>query len=232
VNNLPLAQAQAQIRQAGLTYTIQQQSSATVQKGYVIDTNPTNGAAASPTTPVTIFVSAGQAKVTVPDVTGKQVNDAQTQLQKLGLVVNQQQDPNSTAPQGTVDKQDPAGNSVVAPGSTVTLYVSGGGVTVKSVIGEQYLQAQQDLENQGFQVNPQAQSAPSNQPVQPGVVWSQNPAPNSSKPRGTTITILYQPQATATPTPTPTTPTSTPTNTGTATATATPTPTDTNTTRT
>jgi eukaryotic-like serine/threonine-protein kinase len=228
VNNLPLAQAEAQIRQAGLTYTIQQQSSATVQKGLVIDTNPTNGAAASPTTPVTIFVSAGQAKVTVPDVTGKQVNDAQTQLQKLGLVVNQQQDPNSTAPQGTVDKQDPAGNSVVAPGSTVTLYVSGGGVTVKSVIGEQYLQAQQDLENQGFQVNPQAQSAPSNQPVQPGVVWSQNPAPNSSKPRGTTITILYQPQATATPTPTPTTPTSTPTNT--ATATATPTPTDTNTT--
>jgi eukaryotic-like serine/threonine-protein kinase len=223
VNNLPLAQAQAQIRQAGLTYTIQQQSSATVQKGYVIDTNPTNGAAASPTTPVTIFVSAGEAKVTVPDVTGKQANDATAQLRKLGLTVNPQQDPNSTAPQGTVDKQDPAGNSVVAPGSTVTIYVSGGGVTVKSVIGEQYLQAQQDLQNQGFQVNPQAQAAPSNQPVQPGVVWNQSPAPNSSKPRGTTITIFYQPQATATPTPSATTPTSTPTNTATATATPTPT---------
>jgi eukaryotic-like serine/threonine-protein kinase len=188
----------------------------------VIDTNPTNGAAASPTTPVTIFVSAGEAKVTVPDVTGKQVNDATAQLKKLGLAVNPQQDPNSTAPQGTVDKQDPPGNSVVAPGSTVTIYVSGGGITVKSVIGEQYLQAQQDLQNQGFQVNPQAQAAPSNQPVQPGVVWSQSPAPNSSKPRGTTITIFYQPQPTQTPTQAPTTPTSTPTSTPTVTATPTP----------
>jgi eukaryotic-like serine/threonine-protein kinase len=226
VNTLPLAQAEAQIRQAGLTYTVQRQSSATVQKGYVIDTNPTNGAAASPTTPVTIFVSAGEAKVTVPDVTGKQSNDATTQLQKLGLVVNPQQDPNSTAPQGTVDRQDPPGNTSVAPGSTVTIYVSGGGVTVKSVIGEQYLQAQQDLQNQGFQVNAQAQAAPSNQPVQPGVVWSQSPAPNSEKPRGTTITILYQPQASPTPTPSTTTPTSTPTSTPPPTSTpTTPTPT-------
>jgi eukaryotic-like serine/threonine-protein kinase len=211
VNGQTLTQAEAQIRQAGLTYTVQPKTSATVRKGIVIDTNPGNGLAASPNTPVTIFVSAGESKVTVPSVTGKQASDATTQLQQLGLVVNPQQDPNSTAAKGTVDKQDPPANSSVAPGSTVTIYVSGGGIAVKSVIGEQYLQAQQDLQNQGFQVNAQAQAAPANQPVQPGVVWSENPAPNSEQPRGTTITIFYQPQASPTPTPTTSTPTSTPT---------------------
>jgi serine/threonine-protein kinase len=235
VNGSSLAQAEAQIRQQGLTYTIQQRPSSTVQKGYVIDTNPANGAAASPANPVTILVSAGEAKVTVPKVTGLQASDATTQLKNLGLVASPQQDPNSTAPKGTVDRQDPAPDSVVAPGATVTIYVSGGGIGVKSVIGEQYLQAQQDLQNQGFQVTAQAQAAPSNQPVSPGVVWSQNPAPNTEKPRGTTITIFYQPQAsptptptTTTPTPTPTpttpTPTATPTDTGTATTNPTPTP--------
>jgi serine/threonine-protein kinase len=224
VNGLTLTQAEAQVSQQGLTYTAVPRNS-TLPNNTVIDTVPGNGQSIPAHGNVTILYSAGQAKVSVPDLTGKQANDATTQLTRLGLVPNVQQDPNSTAPKGTVDKQDPAPNSQVAPGSSVTIYVSGGGVTVKSVIGEQYLQAQQDLENLGFQVNAQAQAAPSNQPVQPGVVWSQNPAPNSEQPRGTTITIFYEPQASPTPTPSTTSPTATPTDT----STATPTPTGTGT---
>jgi serine/threonine-protein kinase len=222
VNGLPLAQAESQIRQEGLTYTIQPKSSSTVQKGSVIDTNPSNGAAASVTTPVTIFVSAGAAKVTVPNVVGMQANDATTQLQKLGLVVSPQQDPNSTAPKGSVDKQDPGANSVVAPGATITIYVSGGPVQVPSVIGKNQLDATNILENAGFTVNPQQQQAPASAgPVQPGVVWNQSIAANTPEPRGTSITISYQPQPTPTPTPTTTTPTSTPTSTPTDTSTPT-----------
>jgi serine/threonine-protein kinase len=48
VNGSSLAQAEAQVRQQGLTYTVQPKPSSTVPKGYVIDTNPANGAAASP----------------------------------------------------------------------------------------------------------------------------------------------------------------------------------------
>jgi serine/threonine-protein kinase len=230
VNGLSLQQAEAQIRQEGLTYTVQPKNSSTVQKGYVIDTNPGNGAAASVTTPVTIYVSAGEAKVTVPDVSGKQANDAKTQLEQLGLVVNLQQDPNSTAPQGTVDKQDPPANSVEPPGSTVTIYVSGGPVSVPSVIGKSQLDATNILQSAGFTVKPQQMQAPQSAgPVPPGVVWNQSIQPNTPEPRGTLITIFYQPQATPTPTPTTTTPTSTPTVTTTPTTTpptsASPTPT-------
>jgi serine/threonine-protein kinase len=152
---------------------------------------------------VTIYYSTGVGKVTVPNFTSTQTseNNAVAQLTKLGLNPNIKSDNNSTLPQGTVTKQDPPPNTQVNPGTTVTLFVSGGGTKVPSVIGDtSYLAAEQTLQNSGFQVTAQAQAAPADQPVSPGTVWNETPGGGTLQPAGTKITIFYQPQATPSPT--------------------------------
>jgi eukaryotic-like serine/threonine-protein kinase len=222
VDGESLQTAESQVTQAGLTYKAVGQGSQSVPKNEVITTNPANGSSVPSGSQVTIYYSTGVGKVTVPDFTSSQTseNDAVSQLTKLGLNPTIKSDTSSTLPQGTVAKQSPPGGTQVNPGTTVTLWVSGGGVKVPSVIGDSsYLTAEGTLQNAGFQVVPQAQAAPASQPVNPGEVWSETPGGGTLQPAGTTITIFYEPQATSTPTPS-VTPSSTPS----ATASPTPTP--------
>ena len=98
---------------------------------------------------------------------------------------------------------------------------------------ESYAEATQILQGDGFTVVPSAISDPS-QPISPGVVYNQNPPAGTVKPKGTSVTIFYEPlNATPTATPsgttsgTPTasaTPTTSATPTGTPTSSGTPTP--------
>ena len=81
--------------------------------------DPKGGAVAYGST-VTITVSAGVPQVTVPDVKGQKVSDAQAALQQLGLKVTVQ-----TFITGTrVVQQSIPAQTVVDQGSTITLLVS------------------------------------------------------------------------------------------------------------
>jgi beta-lactam-binding protein with PASTA domain/tRNA A-37 threonylcarbamoyl transferase component Bud32 len=199
------AQAVVAMRQAGLdNYQFVQQSNGSVAKGTVISTNPTNGQnVSSPTTPVTIYVSAGVGKITVPGVVNLSQNAATAQLTKDNLNVNVQPDPTSTAAQGTVTKQNPIAGTQVNPGQTVTIYVSPGGVTVPSVLGESYLTAQQQLQNDHLTVTVTPGTDEANPPADPGDVYQQSVAPNTVVPAGTAITLTYEQAASSTPSATP-----------------------------
>ncbi len=206
-----LQQAEAQITQAGLTYKAVGQNS-NVPKNQVISTSPANGNSTSAGTQVTIYYSAGTGKVNVPNFTSSQTseNSALSQLTSLGLNPSIQADNSSTLPQGTVVRQNPPGGTPVNRGATVTLWVSGGGVKVPSVLGDSnYLNAKQTIENAGFPVTALPRAAPADQPVNPGEVWSESPGGGSLQPSGTPVTIFYQPQPTSSPTPS-TTPSTTP----------------------
>jgi len=223
VDGLPQAQAVDQIKSAGLVPSVVSQNSTTVQKGLVIRTNPPNGNSISKGGTVTVYVSSGAAKIQVPNVTGMQQAAAQQKLASVGLNnVTTQPDAQSTQPQGQVDHMNPAGGTYVDPNTQITLYVSGGGVQVPSVIGDTAVQAQQILNGQGFQVTINVDPAPPGQPVPPGTVWSQNPAGNTAKPSGSTVQIFVEPQPTTSPSPT-ATPTSSPTTSATPTTSPTPT---------
>jgi serine/threonine-protein kinase len=199
------AAAISQMQQAGFTnYHIFLQPNGTVPKGDVISTNPPNGQGVpSPTTQVTINVSAGVGKVSVPGVVNMSTNAATTALDNAHLNVNVQQDPTSTKPQGTVTRQDPIGGTQVAPGKTVTIYVSQGGVTVPSVVSLNYLKATQLLESDGLTVTSTPGSDPNNPPANPGDVYAQSIAANKVVPKGTAITLTYEMAPTQTPSPTP-----------------------------
>jgi eukaryotic-like serine/threonine-protein kinase len=199
VNNEPVATAQGQIKSAHLRSTVIDQASANVNKGLVIKSSPAEGNNVAANTLVTLYVSTGAAPVAVPNVEGKQQSAAETTLQNDGFAVVIQQDTTSTEPAGTVVSQDPIGGTTVAPGSKVTLSVSGA-ASVPNVVGLSQASATTSLQSAGFKVN--VETVAGQNGTAPGNVWQQNPTANSTAAPGSSVTILVQPQlATTTPSP-------------------------------
>jgi serine/threonine-protein kinase len=217
VDNLPVAQAQHDIAAANLRSAVVDQSSSSVAKGLVITSNPAQGNNVASNTLVTLYVSTGAAPVEVPSVVGQPESQAQSTLQAKGFNVSVKSDPTSTQPAGTVLSQNPSGGTA-PPGSTVTITVSGGAVTVPSVIGDSQQTASQILTTAGFAVSVQQGSGPAQ--IVNGTVFSQQPTANSTAAKGSTVTIFVQNGASPSPSPSPSssTPTTPPT-------TSTPTPT-------
>ena len=233
--NVPLvdgesySQAAAQIKAAGLVPVENKEASSSVNAGRVISTNPANGNSVAKNSTVTVNISTGLANIALPNLTGTQASAAESQLKSLGFTnVNPVSDTQSTAASGTVDHMSPAPGNY-PPGQQITLYVSGGGQQVPSVVNQTAAEAQAILKQDGFNVQTNSTPAPANEMVQPGTVYNQNPAANQVEPKGTLIQIFVEPQdATSTATPTDTsTATSTATPTDTSTATSTPTSTST-----
>jgi eukaryotic-like serine/threonine-protein kinase len=189
VNGQPVAQARQEIAAQHLRSTVVDEASNNVQKGLVINSNPAEGNNVAANTLVTLYVSTGAAQVAVPNVVGQQETTAQSELSAKGFQVSAKPDPTSTQPSGTVISQSPSGGTA-PPGSTVTITVSGGAVPVPSVVGDSQQTANQILTTAGFAVNVQQGSGPAQ--YANGTVFSQQPAANSTEPKGTTITIFVQ----------------------------------------
>ena len=202
VNNEPVAVAQQQIAAAHLRSAVVDQASGSVQKGLVISSNPPQGNNVAANTLVTLYVSTGAAPVAVPYVVGQQESTAQSTLESKGFKVSVVPAPNSTQPSGTVISQNPSGGTA-QPNSTVTITVSGGAVSVPSVIGDSQQTANQILTTAGFAVTVQQGTGPAQFPN--GTVFSQQPNANSTAPKGTTVTIFVQNGASQSPSPPPTT---------------------------
>jgi serine/threonine-protein kinase len=216
VNGLPVAKAESQITAAGLKFTVHTKNSSTVAKGIVISTNPPNGNKVAAGTVVTLDVSGGPAKIKVSNVVGMQEAQAQSTLQQQQFNVKAVTDSASTKPQGTVVRQSPQAGTLRLPGTTVTIYVSGGGSAVPNVVGDPAATAQQILQSQGFIVQVNTVAGPAG--ALPGLVFHQSPAAGQNLAPGATVVIFVaaQPSPTpTTPTPTPTTPTPTPSPTST-----------------
>ncbi|HEY6280043.1 MAG TPA: Stk1 family PASTA domain-containing Ser/Thr kinase [Streptosporangiaceae bacterium] len=208
VNGLAVAQAEAQVRHAGLVPKVVTQASTTITKGDVINTNPPNGNKVPAHTVVTLYVSGGPSKIAVPNVVGLSQTAAENKLSSQ-FNVKPVTDSASTKPAGTVVKQDPTGGTKLLPGSTVVIYVSAGGSGVPDVRNNTAATARSILENSGFQVNEVITPGPPGS--LPGLVFNQSPSPGTSAPSGATVTIYVQPSNQ--PTPTPTSPSPTPTST-------------------
>jgi serine/threonine protein kinase/beta-lactam-binding protein with PASTA domain len=209
VDNMKLAQAEQAIKRAGLNYTVKRENSSTVHNGLVISTSPPNGSIVPAGTRVTINVSSGPKKVSVPDLHGMSQTEATSKLQALGLQVVPKTAVNSTAQQGTVVRQRPIGGAEVSPGASVTIWVSGGGVKVQNVEGDPRPTAVQILRGEGLHPVVRVGQGPAG--TLPGIVFSQTPGAGAVVPPGSSVIIYVQAQPSSpTPSPTPTTPSPTP----------------------
>ncbi|MGB6578294.1 MAG: Stk1 family PASTA domain-containing Ser/Thr kinase [Streptosporangiaceae bacterium] len=188
VNGETVAQAQQQIQAQHLRSTVVDQASSSVKQGLVINSNPQQGNNVPANTLVTLFVSKGAAPVAVPNVVGQQEAAAESALQNAGFKAAVKNDPTSSAPLGQVTAQSPS-QGTAAPGSTVTITVSGGAITVPSVVGDSQATANQILTQAGFQVSVQQGSGPAQ--FTNGTVFNQVPG-NGSAAKGSTVTIYVQ----------------------------------------
>src|SRR6266540_484339 len=208
--------AKAKIEDAGLEPKVERAASAEVDKGIVIDQRPDAGTRIQKGDQVTIIVSTGVPKTTVPDVVGmdyegaavvlrvskgKQLvavpnvldqteSSARSELQAAGFEVQAVQAPSDSTPEGFVSAQSPDPGTEAPKGSPVTITVSTGpsSATVPNVVGEQREAAQDDLKNAGFKVK--VETVPVTDPTQDNIVQDQNPDGGSQADRGSTVTIF------------------------------------------
>ena len=130
--------------------------------------------------------------VGVPDLTGKTRAEADDALKLLGLKialpVQTQED--DQAPPNTVISQDPAPNSLVAPGSAVSITLAKPKqVLVPDLTGKTPDEATTTLEDNGLVLSPSTQTLPSDT-IPVGSIVTQDPPANSSVKAGTPVDVV------------------------------------------
>ena len=138
---------------------------------------------------VLVKISKGQEKTTVPNVEGKEKEEAIKMLEDAKLKVEVIEETSKTVKEGYVISQETEPDSEAFAGDTVKIHVSTGTgikqVTVISVIGQDEATAKSNLENLGLKVNVTYKDATSNN----GKVTAQSIDANKTVDEGTTITI-------------------------------------------
>lgn len=153
--------------------------------GNVIAQNYEEGEEVEEGTVVEITVLVEPEEVEVPDVLGEDYETAEALLVDLGFDVDRETQ-SSTEPPNTVLGQDPTDGTMAQPGETVTLTVSEGGVVVvPDVTGSTQNKAEETLEGADLGVSVEYVADGNT----PGVVDSQDIAPESEVEEGTTVTI-------------------------------------------
>jgi serine/threonine-protein kinase len=183
-----------------------------IPAGQIVSQDHQAGATLTAGTPVNYCLSAGATQKKLPDTASLNSNTKQTVEQTLnGAGFNNLQESdqtNSTVPAGNViDLQDGNGKSLagqVEPVTTqITVVVSSGpgNTTVPPVIGQTCAQAQQTVQQAGFQTS--VSNEYSND-VQNGNAIRTEPGGNAQAAKGSPVKIVCSQGASPTPTPTPT----------------------------
>jgi serine/threonine-protein kinase len=159
---------------------------ADARPGYVYEQEPEPGTRLPKDSIVTVLVSSGKPKVTVPSVVGRSRDAAIREL------TNRQLDwsvleVNSARPSGIVTAQNPRPGTVLVAGSSVRINVSKGPkpIAVPSVVGQSYEVAAAQLQAAGFTVG--RVDVESDRPA--GEVVTQDPPGNSTASRGSSVTL-------------------------------------------
>lgn len=181
VSGKPFELAEQDLQQIGLTVVRTDQYDDNLAEGSVVSTEPAAGEAIKRGDTITVQVSKGRAPITVPNVVGKNVNEAKSTLARLGLTVELQKE-EADLPKDQVVTQDPLDGSGAEPGDTVTLTVSSGPplVTVPDVRNLSAEDASKALQAVGLQ--PQVMGG--------GTVRMQDPQPGSQVESGTQVRLL------------------------------------------
>jgi eukaryotic-like serine/threonine-protein kinase len=151
--------------------------------GTVVAQDPNPGADVTRRSVVTLTVSAART-VVVPDVVGQRAAAAVKVLQAKGLQV-QTANVASTKPPGTVLEQSPTAGGQVSRGSTATIRISRGLVTVPATVGQSHDDAVASVRGAGLV--PKVFTVPSSQPK--GTVVAQAPEPGKRVPGKSTVRL-------------------------------------------
>ena len=139
VTDVSLSSAESELTNASFGYTVRyvKARNASERQGFVYRQSPGAASLRPVGTKVTLYAVSGSVFAIVPSVSGDAVSAATVRLINAGFKVSdkQQSELSATVPVGDVIGTSPAAGQRDTPGTTVTLVVSRGSVTVPYVIG-------------------------------------------------------------------------------------------------
>ncbi|WP_371480357.1 Stk1 family PASTA domain-containing Ser/Thr kinase [Kitasatospora sp. NBC_00315] len=162
-----------------------------IQKDQVCTQDPVAGTEVAESGTITVRLSSGPAKATVPGVVGKSKDVATKALQDAGFAnVSTEYKDDDTAPLDQVTAQDPPANSAADPQAPIKLTISQGKskVAVPGVVNQQVAAATQALQDAGFQVD-SSKTVPTTDPTKIGTVAQQTPTANTKAATGSKVTL-------------------------------------------
>ena len=159
--------------------------------GYVIEQSPKAGEPIVEHSTVSIVVSLGIEKVSVPNVIDLDKSSAISKLEKQGFNVDVSESYNFSVAKGLVYHQSPVGDSLAEKNSTITLIVSLGekpseNIAIPNVVGLDRDSAISMLETQNFNIEEVEEFSD----TQIGTVIRQIPSANTLHKKGTSVTIV------------------------------------------
>jgi serine/threonine-protein kinase len=183
-----LAQAQAAAKGLVVKKT-SDKSDLTVAKGLILSQDPAAGGQLEQSGTINVVVSAGA--IRVPDLTGKNLTDAESALTKLNLKLDTappRSEFSATVAAGLVTRSSPAKGQKIAEGAPVSVFVSKGPemVTVLDERSKPEAEAVAALKALGFTVKI---TRAFSETVGAGLVSDQQPFGNQS-PKGDTIAVV------------------------------------------
>ena len=190
------------LKEVGLRLVVDQFVASTdIPANQILVQSPTAGLGARPNSVVTVNVSAGTNTVRVPDVIGDDQAAAIKLLSAspLNFVVTVVLETSDVIEAGRVIRTEPLGDTAVAPGSSVTMYVSSGktGLVAPNVVGKNGAEAASNLTTLGFVVTTNEQPLPAGD-ANNGLVLAQSIPAGTSVVPGSPITITVGRADTAT----------------------------------
>ena len=206
--------ARRKLTDAGFEVQERRVTSDDVRVDRVVSQTPSGNSTAERGQTVTINVSSGPEKASVPEVVGKSEDDARAALERAGFRVTVTKREDDERDPGTVLEQSPAAGASAARGATITIVVAEEPkqVAVPNLVGATQDEATAILSRRGLNIVVEKEAVDS--PDSDGVVQSQSPDPGAKVDRDTSVTItvgVFDPDLNPDPTPTPTqtTPTTT-----------------------
>ena len=171
-------QAERALEAEGFRVARATEASTEEQRDLVIRQDPTANEQVEEGSEVTITIGGGPDTATVPDVTGRTVDEASQLLIEAGFVPSQRAEENADIEEGLVIRTDPAAGADAAVNSTVTIFYSAGPdtIAIPDVRGQSENDARNTLSGAGFTGNIQAQQEASNDVPQGQVIRTDPPA--------------------------------------------------------
>jgi serine/threonine-protein kinase len=172
---------------------IQHDWSSIEDKDKIINQSVPPGSKVDSGSAIGITLGKGPEQVRVPDVVGQQLTVAQPNLVDTASFKIVVQQVKSTQPAGQVIATNPPAGTMADKGSTVTVQVSSGEITMPNLTGLTLPQAMDALRNQGWtggaaQINQSTQGTFDAESI--GRILAQQPQPGSSISKNATITIV------------------------------------------
>jgi beta-lactam-binding protein with PASTA domain/tRNA A-37 threonylcarbamoyl transferase component Bud32 len=187
VTRMTVTAATGQLKSAGLVPVLgKAEHSDAVAKGHVISTDPASGARVTHGARVTLIFSLGPVLISVPNVTGQQLAQAQHNLKAAGLTpASPTYQTSSTIQQGIVIATAPVAYTQWPENRPVQIVVSQG-PPLPNFVGMQLAQAQAQAQQSGYAIQ-FVMVTNSTQP--PNTIISQSPPPGSPITPGEVVSV-------------------------------------------